>query len=31
MEDGTFGTANWMSDEEIINVLGVIDCEEYRV
>lgn len=30
-EDGTFGTANWMSDEEIKNVLGVIDYEEYRV
>ena len=31
LEDGTFGTANWMSDEEIINVLGVIDYEEYRI
>lgn len=31
IEDGTFGTANWMSDEEIKNVLGVIDYEEYRV
>lgn len=31
IEDGTFGTANWMSDEEIENVLGVIDYEEYRV
>ena len=31
IDDGTFGTANWMSDEEIEKVLGVIDYEEYRV
>lgn len=28
--DGTFGTANWMNDEEIENVLGVVSYEEYR-
>lgn len=30
LEDGTYGTANWMSNEEIEKVLGVIDYEEYR-
>ncbi len=30
LEDGTFGTANWMSDKEISEVLGVIEYEEYR-
>ena len=31
LEDGTFGTANWMDNEDITNVLGVIDYGEYRV
>ena len=31
IEDGTYGTANWMSNEEMQNVLGVIDNEEYRI
>lgn len=30
LEDGTYGTANWMNDKEIEKVLGVIDYEEYR-
>lgn len=30
LDDGTFGTANWMNDEEIENVLGVVSYEEYR-
>jgi len=29
LEDGTFGTANWMDNEDIMNVLGVVDYEEY--
>lgn len=30
LEDGTFGTANWMDNEDITNMLGVIDYGEYR-
>ncbi len=30
LEDGTFGTANWMDNEDIMKVLGVVDYEEYR-
>ncbi len=30
LEDGTFGTANWMNNEDIIKVLGVIEYGEYR-
>ena len=27
IEDGTFGTANWMSENEISKVLGINDCK----
>lgn len=30
IEDGTYGTANWMTNEEIEKVLGVISFDEYR-
>lgn len=30
-DDGTYGTANWMTNEEISNILGVIGYEEYRI
>lgn len=29
LEDGTFGTANWMDNDDIMKVLGVVDYEEY--
>ena len=30
IEDGTYGTANWMANEEIEKVLGVISFDEYK-
>ncbi|MBQ7411159.1 MAG: hypothetical protein IJW20_07255 [Clostridia bacterium] len=30
-DDGTYGTANWMTNEEISNILGVVGYEEYRI